>query len=37
MTNLQLGIAGALASALAIFMYELVMQGVTGLAANEAK
>ncbi|MFL6722862.1 MAG: hypothetical protein ACJ8FC_02690 [Sphingomicrobium sp.] len=37
MTNLQLGIAGALASALAIFMYELVMQGVTGLAANQAK
>ena len=29
--NLQLGVAGALATALAIFLYELVMEGVTGL------
>jgi hypothetical protein len=31
--NLQLGIAGALASAFAIFLYELTMEGVTGLSA----
>ena len=31
MTNLQLGVAGAFAGALAIFLYELVMDGVTGL------
>ncbi len=30
--NLQLGVAGALASALAIFLYERVMEGVTGLS-----
>ena len=30
--NLQLGIAGALVSALAIFLYELAMEGVTGLS-----
>ena len=29
--NLQLGVAGALASALAIFLYHLVVEGVTGL------
>ncbi len=29
--NLQLGIAGALASAIAILLYELTMEGVTGL------
>jgi hypothetical protein len=29
--NLQLGIAGALASAMAIYLYELVMDGVMGL------
>jgi len=29
--NLQLGAAAALATALAIFLYELVMEGVTGL------
>lgn len=34
MTNLQLGIAGALASALVIFLYELTMEGVTGLTAS---
>lgn len=35
MTNLQLGVAGALASALAIFLYELTMEGVTGLTATK--
>ena len=34
--NLQLGIAGALATALAIFLYELVMEGVMGLTAGTA-
>ena len=34
--NLQLGIAGALASAMAIFLYHLVMEGVTGLAGGTA-
>ena len=34
MTNLQLGVAGALASAMVIFLYELTMQGVTGLTAS---
>ena len=29
--NLQIGAAGALATALAIFLYELVMEGFTGL------
>ena len=32
MTNLQLGVAGASATALAIMLYEYVMAGVTGLA-----
>ena len=32
--NLAVGIAGALATALAIFLYELVMEGVTGLSAK---
>ena len=32
--NLQLGVAGQLASALAIFLYGLVMEGVTGLAGD---
>lgn len=32
--NLQLGIAGALGSALAIFLYQLVMEGVTGLSSD---
>jgi len=35
MTNLQLGVAGALASAMAIFLYELTMEGVTGLPATK--
>jgi len=37
--NLQLGVAGALASAVAIFLYELVMDGVMGMtgAATDAK
>ena len=29
--NLQIGVAGALASAIAIYLYHLVMEGVTGL------
>ncbi len=32
--NLQMGAAGALATALAIFLYELVMEGFTGLAGG---
>jgi hypothetical protein len=32
--NLQLGIAGALASAMAIFLYHLVMEGVTGIVGG---
>jgi hypothetical protein len=32
--NLQMGAAGSLATALAIFLYELVMEGVTGLAGG---
>jgi hypothetical protein len=32
--NLQLGVAGALASAIAIFLYHLVMAGVTGLTGG---
>src|SRR5215208_4741486 len=36
MANLQLGIAGAAASALAIMLYELVMAGVMGLTASGA-
>jgi len=35
MTNLQLGVAGALASAMLIFLYELTMEGVTGLTASK--
>ncbi len=34
--NLQMGIAGALASALALVLYHLVVDGVTGLAGNGA-
>lgn len=34
--NLQLGVAGALASALAIFLYHLVIEGVTGLIGGGA-
>ena len=34
MTNLQLGVAGALASAIVILLYELTMEGVTGLTAS---
>jgi hypothetical protein len=34
MANLQVGVAGALASALAIFLYELTMDGVTGLTGK---
>ena len=29
--NLQIGVAGALASAIAIYLYHLVMEGVTGI------
>jgi hypothetical protein len=36
MTNLQVGVAGASASALAILLFELVMEGVTGLMAAPA-
>jgi len=34
MANLQIGVAGALASAMVIFLYELTMEGVTGLTAS---
>ena len=34
--NLQIGVAGALASALAIFLYHLVIEGVTGLIGSGA-
>jgi hypothetical protein len=34
--NLQLGVAGALASALAIVLYKFVMDGVMGLMGAEA-
>lgn len=34
MANLQLGIAGAFAGAMAIFLYELVMDGVSGLTGS---
>jgi len=34
MANLQLGVAGALASAMLLFLYELTMEGVTGLTAS---
>jgi hypothetical protein len=36
MGNLQMGIAGAAASALAIMLYELVMEGVMGLTGSGA-
>lgn len=32
--NLQLGVAGALASALVIYLYHLVIEGVTGLTTT---
>jgi hypothetical protein len=32
--NLQMGAAGALATAMAILLYELVMEGLTGLAGS---
>ena len=35
MTNLQLGVAGALASAMVLFLYELTLEGVTGLTASK--
>jgi hypothetical protein len=34
MANLQLGIAGAAATAMAMFLYELTMDGVTGLTGS---
>jgi hypothetical protein len=34
--NLQLGVAGAFTSAFAIFLYHLVMDGVTGLTGSGA-
>jgi len=34
--NLQMGVAGALASALAIVLYNLVVEGVTGLGGMAA-
>ena len=34
MANLQLGVAGAAATAMAIFLYELTMEGVTGLVGG---
>jgi hypothetical protein len=34
MANLQLGIAGAFAMALAIFLYELVMEGAAGVVGS---
>ena len=34
--NLQMAVAGALATAVAILMYELVMEGVTGLMGGAA-
>ena len=36
MGNLALGVAGSAATALAIFLYELVMEGVTGLTGAGA-
>ena len=36
MMNLQLGMAGSFACAMAIMLYELVMAGVTGLTAADA-
>jgi hypothetical protein len=32
--NLQMGAAGSLATAMAIFLYELVMEGITGLVGS---
>jgi hypothetical protein len=34
MANLQLGVAGAAATAMALLLYELTMEGVTGLAGG---
>jgi hypothetical protein len=34
--NLQLGVAGALATAIAVLLYELAMAGVTGLTGTGA-
>lgn len=34
--NLVLGIAGALATAFAIFLYDLVVEGVTGVMGSES-
>jgi hypothetical protein len=34
MANLQLGVAGAAAAAVAIMLYELTMEGVTGLTGS---
>ena len=34
MANLQLGVAGAAATAMAILLYELTMEGVTGLVGG---
>lgn len=34
MANLQLGVAGAAATAIAILLYELTMEGVTGLSGS---
>ena len=34
--NLQMGVAGALASALALVLYKLVMDGVMGMAGGAA-
>ena len=34
MANLQLGVAGAAAMAMAMLLYELTMEGVTGLAGG---
>jgi hypothetical protein len=36
MANLQLGAAGAAATALAIFLYEMVMEGVMGMTGATA-
>jgi hypothetical protein len=36
MGNLQIGVAGAAASAVAIMLYELVMEGVMGLTGSGA-
>ena len=34
--NLQIAVAAALATAMAIFLYELVMEGITGLMGGSA-